>query len=234
MRKSVLFLLVALTLPLCAQAEDKVVPSITVRGEAVTKLPPDQVTLPVTVHEENLSLKAAKEKHDDKLRRLLKLAADSGIAKDDIRTSYTSTQPQYDYVQNSTVPRLRGYSVQTSIDFTLHNTALLGEFINKVIELGINETGNATYSLSNEKQVEIDTLVKAVANAYEKASRIAAEAKVSVDKPITISESNAHVYQPVRPMMMMAAKAEMAGGAPEMPAGLTEVRQDVTITYQLK
>ena len=235
MRKLALLLLLALSAPLCAQAEEKL-GTITVHGEATTRVAPDQVTLPVIIREENINLKTAKEKHDDKLRKLLQLAENSKIGKDDIRTSYTSTEPLYDYEKGNT-PRLRGYGVQTSIDFTLHDTSALGDFINKVIDLGITQTGDVSYSLSDQKKIEIDTLTKAVDNAYEKASRIAAEAKVGLDKAIIIQEGSAEITRPVHPMPMMRAAVAFSAAsppAPNMPSGLTEVHQDVTITYQLK
>lgn len=234
MRKSTLLLLLALTLPLCAQAEDKPINTITVHGEATTKIAPDQVTLPVTIREENISLRTAKDRHDEKLRKLLQLATDTKIDKDDIQTSYTSTEPLYDYDHGNT-PRLRGYGVQTSIDFTLHNTSDLGGFMNKIIDLGITEIGSVSYSLRDQKKIAIDTLAKAVDNAYEKASRIAAQAKVGLDKAVVIQEGNAEV-RPIRPMPMMRAMAVSSDIAqpPAMPAGLTEVHQAVTITYQLK
>src|SRR5271156_3800895 len=124
-----LILLVCL-LPLTAHAEEKErPPSLTVHGEAVIKLAPDQVTLPVTVRDESVNLRTAKERHDEKLRALLKLAADAGIPKDKIRTNYTSVNPQYDISNDTTGrPRLKGYEVQTSVEFTLTDIGKLGKF----------------------------------------------------------------------------------------------------------
>jgi uncharacterized protein YggE len=238
MRK--LLLLAFLLFPFSLQAEDNKysVPVMTVRGEAVTKLSPDQVTLPVTIREENTDIKAAKEAHDKKLTALIQLANDIGIEKANVQTSYTTINPQYDYAGSR--PVLRDYLVETSINFKLNAISQLGEFINKIIGLGITEMGSISYSLHDEEKIKQETLEKALANAYDKASRLAATAKVTIDKPVDISEGEIFIDRPhpfpmmgarAHPMMAMATPVQ---AAPEMPSGLIEIRQSVTVTYQLK
>ncbi len=235
MRK--LALLFLCILPLHAWGEEKIAlpATITVHGDAVTKVAPDRVTLPVTVREENITLKTAKEKHDEKLRNLLELAETSGIKKEDIQTSYTSISPQYDYHINAS-PKLRAYEVQTSINFTLKIPTLAG-FMDKVLGLGITTVGDVSYSLKDEEKIKEDTLAKAVEKAYEKASRIANAAKVTIDKPLVIEEGGMEMPRPIRPMIMAKAPMAMASMAPpppELPSGLVNIEQSVTVTYQLK
>src|SRR6185369_5370593 len=113
MRK--LFLLPLLLLPFSVQADDKI-QIITVHGEATTKTAPDQVSLPVTIREENTAVSEAKAAHDKKLSALLRLAENTGIARDDIQTGYTAINPLYDYNQGNK-PKLRGYEAQTTVEF---------------------------------------------------------------------------------------------------------------------
>jgi uncharacterized protein YggE len=222
-----------------AMAEDNALRAntLTVHGEAITRVAPDQLTLPVTVREENVTLKVAKDRHDDKLRRLLKLAADLGIPKEKIQTSYTAVNPVYDYERESTRPRLRGYEVQTSLEFRLTDFAKLGDFMNGIIAAGIDEIGSVSYSLQDEDKAREDTLNLAMEQAYAKASRLAGTAKVTIDKPLIIEEGDADVQRPMRPrpMMRMAAmNAPMAAAPPELPSGVIEIHQAVTVTYALK
>lgn len=233
-----LVVLALLLLPLGALADEKS-NILTVRGEAVSKVAPDQVTLPVTVREENVNAKVAKERQDEKLRGLLKLAESTGIDKNDIQTSYTSVNPLYDYPRNEK-PKLRSYQVETSINFTLNDISKLGDFMNGVIELGITDMGSVSYSVKDEEKIKEQTLAKALEKAYEKATLMASVAKVSIDRPIIISEEEAQVNYPPRPrplrfMAAMAAGAtEPMQAAPDLPSGLMEVRQAVTVTYQIK
>lgn len=230
-----MLLLLMVQFPMQAFADEKPA-TITVHGEAVTKTPPDQVTLPVTIKEENIKLKAAKEKHDEKLRELLKLAENTGIEKTNAQTRYTSINPLYDYIGNGQ-QKLRGYQVETSVDFKITDLLKLGNFINDVINLGITNIGNVSYSLSNEAKIKEDTLAQALENAHTKASHLASVAKLSVDKPLDIIEGEPMINRPIHPMYMggvAMVAAKTMDSAAEMPTGLIEIHQSVTVTYLLK
>lgn len=225
--------------PLAAPAEESgfKANTMTVHGEAVTRVAPDELTLPVTVREENATLGVAKQRHDDKLRRLLNLASEAGIPKEKMQTSFTGVTPVYDYDSGSTRPRLRGYQVQTAIEFRMTDFAKLGNFMNGIIALGIDAVGSVNYGLQDEQKVKDDTLNLAMQHAYDKAVRLAGTAKVTLDKPLVIEEGDAQMQSPMppRPMMFAArAMAPVASQPPELPAGLIEVRQSVTVTYSLK
>lgn len=225
--------------PLAVHADDVRPGAITVRGEAVIRVAPDLVTLPVTVREENAELAHAREKHDHKLSSLLGLAAKLGIPKSAIQTSYTETSPVYDYQRSSGRQRLRGYQMQTTLEFRITDFSLLGDFMNGVTSAGIDEMGSVNYSLQNEADLKENTLVSALQNAHEKASRLAATANVALGSPLQIQEDGADITPPMppRPMapraMLMSAQSA-APASPELPMGLVEVRQSVTVTYQIK
>lgn len=233
-----MFAAALLLFPVSAFADDMPrANTMTVHGEAMTKVAPDQLTLPVTVRDENTTLKVAKDRHDDKLRKLLKLADSAGIPKEKMQTSFTSVSPVYDYEKDSTHPHLRGYKVETTLDFKLTDFSKLGDFMNGVVAAGIDEIGSVSYSLQDEDKVKNDTLNLAMQHAFEKASSLAATAKVSLDKPLVIEEGEAEIQQPVRPrpMRMMAMSAMAAPAAPpELPSGVIEVHQSVTVTYAIK
>lgn len=211
--------------------------TITVHGEATTRVAPDRVTLPVTIHEENINLKLAKDKHDKKLVDLLKAAEELGISKENIQTSYTSINPQYDYPAHGK-PKLLNYQVETSIDFKLDDISKLGDFMNKIIEAGITQIGDVSYSVKDEQKIKEDTLVTALNQAYEKASRLASTAKVEIDKPVEIDEGNVRENPyPPRPMAFANVAMRVSGQAnpsAELPEGLVEIHQDVTVVYRIK
>ncbi|HEU5046906.1 MAG TPA: SIMPL domain-containing protein [Rickettsiales bacterium] len=233
-----LLMLLLLLVPFSSAAlaegvKDDKLATLTVHGEAVTKVAPDQVMLPVTVQEQNVKLKAAKQKHDEKLRALLKLAEQQGIAKDDMQTASTSVSPMYDYTNGR--QHLTGYQVSTTIDFKIKDLLKLADFMDSVVNLGINEVGSVSYSLQHEEKVKQDTLDQALRNAHDKATQLASVAQMTLEKPLDIQEGAS--VTPPRPMPMMAMRAmsvASADAAPNLPAGLMEVRQEVTVTYQIK
>ncbi len=226
-----------LCLPVYAEEKSGI---LTVRGEAVTRIAPDQATLSVTVHGEDAGLKQAKEKHDNKLRTVLKLAAEMDIPKEKIQTSYTSTSPTYTYDKERAKQVLSGYQVRTSLEVVVTDLDKVSIFMQKLVNAGVDQMGNITYGLQDERKVKEDTLLKAVGYAYEKASRLAATAKVTLDKPLAIEEGGTEMSRrsprfggvPM-PGAVLMERASLPA-PPDLPEGLMEIRQNVTVTYSLK
>ena len=147
-----------------------------------------------------------------------------------------SVNPQYDYDPNKS-PKLRAYQVESTINFTLGDISHLGSFMNDIIDLGITSFGNAYYALHDEEKAKEDALSKAMENAYQKASRLAATAKLTLDKPVAIEEGEIITHRPIHPAPMYARPSgmmAMSSPQPELPAGIIDIHQDVTVTYQLK
>jgi uncharacterized protein YggE len=229
------------SIPFVTHADDMKPGVISVRGEAVIRVAPDLVMLSVTVREEDPKLAHAKEKHDRKLNSLLGLAAKLGIPKSAIQTSYTETSPVYDYqtsaISTTTRPTLRGYQVQTTLEFRITDFSLLGDFMSGVTEAGIDQMGSVNYSLQNESNLKENTLVSALQNAHDKAARLAATANVTLGAPLQIQEEGAEIASPVMPHSMAPRAMLMSAASvpqPELPAGLVELRQSVAVSYQIK
>jgi uncharacterized protein YggE len=228
----VLFFLV----PMSAIADEKA-STITVQGEAIKEVKPDKATLRVTVNEEKPLLTEAKQEHDKKLRILLKLAQDVGVEKDKIQTGYAAITPVYDYIENK--KHLRGYEVQTSLSFVFTDLSKPARFMDQVLNAGIDTVDGINYGIQNEDSLKKEMLSSSVKNAYDKASLIAEAAKVTIDKPLTIEEGGIQwLVQPMSPprprMKGMVTAANITMASPELPSGLIEIRQNVTITYLLK
>jgi len=77
--------------------------TISVVGTATLKLPPDQITVPVTISTEEKEISDAKEKNDKKVKKILALAERYGVEKNDIKTTYHSVEPKMNYGQSITV-----------------------------------------------------------------------------------------------------------------------------------
>lgn len=211
--------------------------SLTVSGEAVANTPPDQAVLPFTVQTEHKDLKTAKQLNDEKIKKLLALAKKYGVDPADMRTNYTNIQPQYDYVQNSK-PKLRGYQALASLQFKLSPLEKVAGFMDEAVAAGIDRVDGIQYTLKDDQKLREETMLKALTHASEKAKRMASTLSMELGKPLQINESSTVNY-PQPPMPMMMARAAMADGAemksaPDLPAGTIEIRQNVTVNYEIK
>jgi uncharacterized protein YggE len=138
--------LAALLLPLSAQAEDKI-STVSVMGEAETKMTPDQAIVPVTIGSDNKDQNTVKKDSDEKLQKLLQIASTYGVAKEDMQTEYNSVQPKYDYGQGVTTQ----IDVYTgNINFTIDATSLAADKVDSFTEAlekaGLTNIGSSNHN----------------------------------------------------------------------------------------
>jgi uncharacterized protein YggE len=210
--------------------------SITVSGESVIKAAPDKADLMITLYREGKEIAQAKQQVDRLLDTLREIASDYKIAEKDLRTQYTSIQPQYDY-SVAGKPRLNGYVAQHSIVVTVRDMEKLGDLMQTMVERGIDRVDNISYGLQKEDALKEEALIQALAVARRKAERLAQAAGNEAGGALTIQESGAFVQppQPPMPMMMRAEMSSMAQDkAAAPPAGEVEIRSSVTASYLLK
>ncbi len=233
MKKLILALL--LTLPLTAHAADVVVPSISVTGFAEAKLAPNEARLSLTVHSEHAKLDTAKAEQDKKVKALLAITEKLGIKADNVKTQYASVQPIYDYVQNTSKPKFRAYSLDNQIEIKMDKLDNAGPLMDKLTEAGFDRMNGLNFGLKDEREQREAMLAQALANAKDKAQKMAAALGVKLGKPIAINESGAYTPQPMPVMAMRAEAAAMdKGSMPSYsPAGLIEIQQTVNVTFSL-
>ena len=249
-------ILLALSLLLSGKshaAEMVPVRSITVTGFAKRHVVPDEAHLTVNLNSMDAKLAAAKTAHDAKLKKLMSIVDDAGIDEKKVRTQSSSVQPVYRYDHDPKTNRskrtLEGYRAQTTVDITVGDTSKLGKLMDTVTAAGFEQGANAEwgdltssyYSLSNPERIRDEMLAEAIANAKDKANKMAAAAGANVSRVYQINESGAPSFDFPRPMMMraaapMMAMAKDAGGSAEMapPAGEQEVNASVTVMFELK
>ncbi len=214
-------------------------PYISVTGEAMAKIAPDQATLTVTAQGEDKKLATAKEIANKKLQAVLSVAKKFGMEGNALKTSYIQVNPRYHYAQdagqNSGKQVLDGYTASTALELTLADITQLGALIDALTLAGIEHIGGGQMGLKDEQKAREAMLTKAVENAHLRADALAHAAGAKVGKALAISDAGGSI-QPPMPMPRMAsamAKSDYAA-SPELPAGLIEIRQQVSVTYALE
>lgn len=223
-------------------ADDDIVRTISVVGEAKISMVPDRATITVEVRAEQMDLDAAKKEHDDKLRNLLKLAKKYDIDDSDQRTNYGRVSPQWEWKRtkpnNNNERVFKGYLVSTSVSFTLKNFDHVGPFLEDVVRTKPNTMNGPNYHIKDQKPTRDKARVAAMSDANAKARALAKEGGIKLGKPITISDR----YQaPQKPIMrrsyakaeMMMADSAMSAAPVAPPAGEQQVHAQVYVTYEL-
>lgn len=224
--------------------------SITVNGLAKSKVVPDEAHVTVNLNAQNIQLSDAKQTHDEKLQKLMKLVADFHIDKQKVSTQSSNVQPIYAYEQNpktlANEQVFKGYRVQTVVDIKVEDTSKLAKLMDVVAKAGFEKTplpewGNLLsmyYTLSNPDKLHEELLVKAITNAKVKADKMAAAANAKVSRVFQINEAGGFNYQPM-PMMLAGAAGKASFDAASAqavapPAGEQELQTSVTVTYELE
>ena len=143
--------------------------SFEVSGETSITTVPDkaQVDLGITVNAS--TVKSAQDQANNVINDITKSLKEMGVEEKDIKTQNYSINPDYDYSSGS--QRIIGYNVNATLEVTLKDFAKLNDAIDAATSLGANQVHGVSFSLSEEKQKEIEKQARkeAIADAKEKA-----------------------------------------------------------------
>lgn len=225
-------LLLFLPLPVLA-AEDTLVRTISVIGEAKISVVPDRVHISASARARDMELGKAKLEHDKELQALLDLAKKYGVEGKYLSTDFSGIHPQYRWVNSS--QQFEGYVVETSVRFVLKDLDDVGKFLVDLVQLKPEQVNGPNYALEDPKPLRDRTRIAALHDARAKAEALAAEAGLKVKKPISISENYAAAPQPMlrRQAMEMEAMSLSAEAIPAPPAGEKEINARIYVTYEL-
>jgi len=154
----------------------------------------------------------------------LSLSSFQGIK---IETASYYVTPIYSYRYET--PEITGYKAVHILKITTTDINNTGKIIDAASESGANNVQDIQFALSDEKekQTRQELLTKAVADAKQKADIIAKEAKVSLKKPVKISES----WNYPMPLYRTNAMAESAA-TQIFPQGL-QLYVSVSISWKI-
>ena len=186
-------LLITVTLgvePAAAQTappQDRAAPRlITVTGEAVVKVVPDEVVLSLGVESSDKQLRLARSLNDARVEQVLAAAQKLGIAAKDIQTDHISIEPRYrdSYEQRDFV----GYFVRQAIVITLKDVTQFEDLLTDVLDAGANYVHGIQFRTTELRKYKDEARALAIKAAREKAVALAQELDQNVGKPYAIRE----------------------------------------------
>lgn len=199
--------------------------TVTVRGQGEVKASPDSARINIGVITQAKSAKEAQSQNNRIAKAVIAAIKDQGIPKENIQTREYGVWPQHDNNERS----ITGYRV----NHTLSVRGVTMEKIGAVIDAAIAAGANRIYGISFEKEdraiSEREALMKAVADARERATALAEAAGKKVLRVVSINEAGAQPYLPgYRKMLVEAGGA----GAPVEPGQLI-VTASVEVVFEI-
>jgi len=204
------------------------IPAITVQGEGVINVVPDNVTIRVRVEEEGKSATEVKEKTDTSVDKVLTFLKTVKIAPKNVQTNYIRLDKNYDY--NTKVYK---YNANQSITILLEDINQYETLMSGLVGSGINRIDGIQFGSKNYNTLEIEARKLAVKNAKKKAEEFVSVLDQKVGKAISITEV-ANNYNP-QPRMMMAEMKMDDSSAPKetLAKGELEITVNVNVTFEL-
>jgi len=209
--------------------------TITVTGEAKKDELPQIARFSASVTVTNADKQTAINEVNSSMEKIIKSVKDFGIDTQDIQTQQVSVYQTKDNIEIMIYPPRPSakdvWQASNSISITLRDIAKASDLADLLAASGATNVSGPNYSLDDTTQAQADLLAKAIANAREKAGKIAAASRRKLGEVITVSEGSSGYPGP-----LFAGGGMMAEKSVPTPVepGTETVYKSVTVTFELK
>ena len=229
LKRWVLPVVAAMTMCASVAAQDaanvRVVPRITVTGEASVTTEPDLAQIRTGVTSQAKTAREASEANAKAAQGVVAALRAAGIDDKDIQTTRLTLQPTYDNSTGPTSGKINGFLASNQVTIKVRDIAKLADIIDRAVSAGATDIGGIDFIVSAPSKALDRARDEAVADARRKAEIYAKAAGVTLGRVLTLSEE----HTSAEPMMMSAR----AGAAPPIMPGEKTLRLVVTISYEL-
>jgi uncharacterized protein YggE len=225
----------ALAAPTAAFAQEPPagVPTIVTTGEAVVRRAPDRAFVTAAVETRAKSPREAQRQNAEAMTAVQRRVADSGIAKEAIRTVGYNIQQEVDFVNGRRV--IRGYVARNAVEVRVDALERLGDLIDAVVEAGATAVSGIRFDLQDRPAAEREALRLAVVDARARAEAAAAGAGRTIDRVLRIDDARRESPPRPFPMPMMAQReALQADASTPVEVGEIEIRSQATLTVSIR
>ncbi len=186
--------LVSFLLISCAMSAQKTDynPYVSVAGEGIVKVVPDQVIINVRVENDGNNAASVKSANDNTINSVLKFCKQMKINNKDVQTAYIRLNKNYDYNR-----KVYKYTANQSLSIKLRKLSDYEALMQGLLESGINRIDGVNFKSSNMDSYLSEARKKAVANAKKKAMEYAGVLDQKIGKAISISEHAINIGNPV-------------------------------------
>jgi uncharacterized protein YggE len=161
-------------------------PKISVNGEAVVKVQPDQIIISFGIETWDKNIMSAKQENNDIMQKAMAVIEEAGILDKNIQTDYLSVEPRYD--DNYNKKDFIGYFVRNTFVVTLDEADKVENLVTGVLQSGVTHIHYINFQTTEFKKYREQARELALNAAKEKAEKMAATLGQSVGDPIQIGE----------------------------------------------
>jgi uncharacterized protein YggE len=186
--RSILFLLAAVMAPLVTRAQR----TITVVGDGSVEAKPDYAMVTMMVSAQDQTAQGVFARCEDAGTALRKAITGTGVAANDIEQQGTALSPSYDYSGGGGAPpHLAGYHLMVTYQIRVRSLREIPKVIDAGTLAGASNVAIGSYGVANKDEMEQSATKKALAEAREKAERLAEQMGGKLGAIISIGDGDA-------------------------------------------
>ena len=214
-----------------AQNNANSVPLITVTGESVVKVKPDEVILTFGVETRNVDAQEAKRTNDKLMSDVLKFLKEKKVDPKNIQTDYLRLNSIYNYEKG----KQEEFVATQTVKLKITDLSKYEEISSGLLIRGINQINQIEFGTSKLEQLKQEARQLAIKAAKEKANMLATEIGQAIGKAYYINENSSQVapYPMYGNMMKSMDMAESNEGGPTIAPGEIEVKGNITASFVL-
>jgi uncharacterized protein len=205
--------------------------SFTAEGKATAT--PDIAVTTIGMIAEGSSVAEAQTKNTEVMNKLIAGLQEVGISKADIQTQNYNVYPRYDYKEDGR--SLAGYEVSQSIRVKIRDLENANKVFAFATESGANSVSGLDFSIDDRDIYVSEAREKALEKLSKKAKSVSRALGVQLGDIVSYDEYEGGGNQPVYARSYALDEAGFGGGsAPSIEAGSTDVRMNVTVTFEIR
>lgn len=222
------FLLIFSLQNMNAQYTEK--PYVAVQGSAIEYAVPNEILLSFTIFESADDLKTVRQAGSDKVRQTIDFLKQKGVEAKHIQTQYQNIGTRMKNHQSNEVDF---YEFRQTLNVCITNLKSYDGIIDGLINIGIHNVGSPNFRTTELDKIKESVHKKSVQNAKEKAQMLASELGQKIGKALYIGDINNSDSMPRQGAYMRSASMESMSSAPSFAGGEIEIRETITIYFEL-
>lgn len=230
--KRILIPILIMTMITNTYAQDRAVPLVNVTGEHIIKVNPDGATVSFMISTTNKNLQSAKKENDNLISKAISYLKKQKIEDADMLTTNVDLSPYNEYVKDETPKPM--FRASQSITFKVKNLDKLPDLLSGIVDLGVNNIQNVQFTSTKMNELQDQARAKAMLNAKEKATILAAALGQKVGAAFSITDNTSTNNNSPRPVYMAYKSADsMASGQAPIATGEIEITANVQVSFLL-
>lgn len=162
------------------------IPKISVTGDAVINVLPDEATIFFGVEVRDDTVEKAKGKYHTIIEGVMKVLSQYDIDQKDTFFDYFSVMPRYRYYKKS--EKVDYFSVKNAVSIKVRDPKKVEPIISELLKAGVTHIHNVSFQTKLFKTYREEARVKALKAAKEKAEKMASVYGKKVDDVLSIRD----------------------------------------------